>query len=307
MKKEHPLRYMTVFLCVTLFYFLIAKASLTLASLYQSASPMWLPTGIAVAALLVLGIKYWPSIFVGAFAVNFFLTPSPLVLAGIALGNSCEAIVGAFLIARFARGVGAFDSLNSMWHFFAIAFTVPLISALFGPLSLFYGGFLASTSLYGVIFTWWIGNVIGLLLVAPLVIVFYENKIWAFGKNRIPELFLALLSFMLVSFIVFFGWPLQLPAVFMLPFWIIPSLLWIAFRFCLRVLTSALLIFALIATAGTTLGFGLFNTLYTSFNTSLITLQLFTISLIVTVLPVGVAVLSYKRMLLLPLKRRSLS
>src|SRR4029077_16440523 len=55
---------------VTVSYFIAGKLGLTLASLNASASPVWPPAGIALAALLLLGYRVWPAILVGAFLVN---------------------------------------------------------------------------------------------------------------------------------------------------------------------------------------------------------------------------------------------
>src|SRR5437868_10347775 len=87
---------------VALLYFVTASFSLKLAFVNASASPVWPPTGIALAALIVLGYRVWPAIFIGAFLANLFTTGGVATSLCIATGNSLEAICGAWLINRFA-------------------------------------------------------------------------------------------------------------------------------------------------------------------------------------------------------------
>src|SRR5947209_20270883 len=89
---------------LTVVYFIAGKLSLMLAFLYASASPVWPPAGIALAALLLLGYRVWPAIFVGAFLVNLTTAGNIFTSLGIATGNTLEAALGAWLILRFAGG-----------------------------------------------------------------------------------------------------------------------------------------------------------------------------------------------------------
>ena len=87
---------------LALVYFFAGKAGLRLAFLQPSASPVWPPAGIAVAALLVLGTGAWPAIFLGGFFVNLTTAGNLGTSLCIASGNSLEAIYGAWLVNRFA-------------------------------------------------------------------------------------------------------------------------------------------------------------------------------------------------------------
>src|ERR1700719_5051280 len=91
----------TVILAVV--YFVAGKLSLKLAVVHASASAVWPPAGIALAALLLLGYRAWPAIFVGAFLVNFTTAGNVATSFGIALGNTLEAIFATWLVKRFAN------------------------------------------------------------------------------------------------------------------------------------------------------------------------------------------------------------
>ena len=83
-------------------YFAAGKLGLSLAFVNSSASLVWPATGIALAALLVLGYRAWPAILLGAFLVNVTNTGHVASALAIGLGNTVEALAGAFLVDRFA-------------------------------------------------------------------------------------------------------------------------------------------------------------------------------------------------------------
>src|SRR5712675_475943 len=91
-------------------YVIAGKIGLNLASLHASASPVWPPAGIGLAAILLLGYRAWPAIFVGAFLVNLTTAGDIATSVAIATGNTVEAIAGAWLVNRFAGGKNVFDS-----------------------------------------------------------------------------------------------------------------------------------------------------------------------------------------------------
>src|SRR5437899_11185603 len=94
---------------LTLIYFIAGKLGLKLAFLHASASPVWPSAGIALAALLLLGYRVWPAIFVGAFLVNATTAGNIATSLGIAAGNTLEAVCGAWLVNRFAGGTRVLD------------------------------------------------------------------------------------------------------------------------------------------------------------------------------------------------------
>src|SRR5262245_34347736 len=75
-------------------YFIAGKLGLMLASLHSSASPVWPPAGIALAALLLLGYRAWPAIFIGALLVNVTTAGNVATSVAIATGNTLEGFLG---------------------------------------------------------------------------------------------------------------------------------------------------------------------------------------------------------------------
>src|SRR6266853_6448662 len=83
---------------LTAAYFVVAKLGLRYATIGPSISPVWPPTGLAIAALVLLGPRYWPAILLGAFLANATTSIPILAAAGIACGNATEATVAAYLL-----------------------------------------------------------------------------------------------------------------------------------------------------------------------------------------------------------------
>ena len=105
-------------ICVlTLIYFFAGKFGLTLAFVHASASPVWPPAGIALAALLLLGYRTWPAIFLGAFLVNLTTAGNAATSLCIGTGNTLEALGAAWLVNRFAGGTRAFDCSQNVFKF----------------------------------------------------------------------------------------------------------------------------------------------------------------------------------------------
>src|SRR5205085_4284532 len=130
-------------------YFVLGKLGLSLAVVNPSASAVWPPTGLALAACLVLGYRVWPGIFLGALLVNLTTNGSLPVSVAVAAGNTLEALAGAWLVNRFARGRPYFDTAADTLVFAgAAALGATLIAATVGAASLVLGG-LAPLSDFG--------------------------------------------------------------------------------------------------------------------------------------------------------------
>src|SRR6266567_7821211 len=117
-------------------YFIAGKLGLMLASLHASASPVWPPAGIALAGLLLLGYRAWPGIFIGAFLVNVMTAGNVATSFAIATGNTLEALVGTWLVNRFAGGTNVFDRPQGVFKFAFAAGISTSISPVFGVTNL---------------------------------------------------------------------------------------------------------------------------------------------------------------------------
>src|ERR671912_3058913 len=98
------LQRMLILCGLAVIYIIAGKLGLQLAVFHPSATPVWPPTAISLAACLLLGPWVWPAIFLGAFVVNVTTAGSMTTSLGIATGNTLEGLLGAFLINRYANG-----------------------------------------------------------------------------------------------------------------------------------------------------------------------------------------------------------
>src|SRR5215813_11131269 len=155
---------------VLVVYFAAARLGLSLASINANVSPIWPPTGLAIAAVVLLGYRIWPAILVGAFLANFFTPVSIPVAVAIALGNTLEAVTAARFLQWFDFH-RAIDRAKDVFLFVLASFLCTIISATLGTLSVYVGGFAAKEFLESLWWTWWLGDSIGALIVAPLLLV----------------------------------------------------------------------------------------------------------------------------------------
>src|SRR5438034_9226941 len=103
MIQSRLLRRVGLLLALGAAYFAAGKLGLRLAFVNASATAVWPPTGIGLAAALVLGYGIWPAILLGAFLVNVTTSGAVATSIAIAVGNTLESIVGAYLVNRFAH------------------------------------------------------------------------------------------------------------------------------------------------------------------------------------------------------------
>lgn len=255
-------------------YIVAAKLSLRLASIHPSATPIWPPTGIAIAALLVLGSRFWPAVFLGAFLVNVTTQGSAATSLGVAVGNTLEALLATHLITRFANGRKAFERTWDILRFgLYAALLSPAVAATFGVTSLSLGGY-ADWNQYWIIWrTWWLGDGAGALVFTPLLLLWSEHPKPKWSEKQWLEATI-LLGLLLLTAGILFG-PIFHAQMRNDPwtFLCTPFFVWAAFRFGQRESSAVILIFCVIASIGTKLGYGPFAR--SSPNNSLLLLQCF--------------------------------
>jgi PAS domain S-box-containing protein len=275
-------------------YVITGKVGLDFAFLHASATPVWPPAGIALAAMLLWGSGLWPVVFAGAFLINVSTAGSVATSVGIAAGNTLEALVGALLVRRYAGGANALDRPRDIFLFVVLAgFTSTIISATVGVTSLALAGF-ALWEAYGSIWlTWWLGDLVGDLIVAPLILLWACQPGLGSLRGRWPEALLLAATVAAAGLCVFGG---ILPGAATnrpIAFLCIPVLLWTALRFGQREAVTVIAFLAGIAAVGTVRGVGPFAV--SSANESLLLVQAFMGTMAVTMLPVGAGVLARQR------------
>lgn len=165
-------------------YFAVARLSLGLSFEASNASPVWPPSGIALAALLLGGPSLAIGVFGGAFAANVvtFLdngiaswSLASLASGLIAAGNAAEALAAACLIRRFSRGE-PLGSPQAVYVFVIAAIAAATLSASCGAATLVGLKIVPTGALASVWLTWWLGDITGLLIVTPLLLQWPRSR-----------------------------------------------------------------------------------------------------------------------------------
>jgi PAS domain S-box-containing protein len=267
-------QYAFVAVAVAIIYFAAAEFGLSLASVHTSVSPVWPPTGIAIAALLVFGRKFWPAILLGAFGANLLTHVSVPTAAGIAVGNTLEALTAWYLLRRIQPPQKIFTSIVGVSQFVLFAVVLsPAVSATIGTLSLCLGGAAGWANFTGLWVTWWLGDGFGALVVAPFLISWTSRAEFTDRSRVLVEGSLLLALLFVVSMSIFSGWTLGRKQNYPIEHLCLPFLVWAALRFDQRLLCSAILLMSGVAVLGTSRGYGPF--IQAAANESLLLLLLF--------------------------------
>ena len=274
-------------------YFIAGKLGLMLASLHASASPVWPPAGIALAAMILFGYRTWPVIFAGAFLVNVTTAGNVATSFAIATGNTLEALAGAWLVNRFAGGKNLCDRPQSVFKFALVVAISTIISPAFGVSSLTVAGF-AEWRDYGAIWlTWWLGDATGDLVFAPLVLLWSVGSKRHWNKKEAAEVGTLLLLLVLLSSIVFGGWIEISDRNYPIAFICGPIVIWMAFRFTQRETGTGIFILSALAVWGTLRGFGPF--VRGTENQSLVALQSWIAVLTITAMALSAGMAERRR------------
>lgn len=198
-----------------LFYLLAGRFSLLLSSQDGYSTPVWPPAGISLALTLIFGKRTWIGIFLGAFFTNtdlhFFQRPNlNYILQNyqniiIALGNSGQAVLGAYLLRRTGNFPNTLSQLKEIFYFFFYGGAVScLLASGVGILSLYIKGFLNIDNLLFSWSIWWSGDLTGIVIFTPILLFLY----YGFNKQvKVLRSFIvssSLFFVFMIAVIVFF-------------------------------------------------------------------------------------------------------
>jgi PAS domain S-box-containing protein len=274
-------------------YFVAGKLGLSLAFVHASATAVWPPTGIALAALLLYGSYLWPAIFLGAFLVNVTTAGSVASSLGIATGNTLEALLGVWLIRRWAGGRDVFAHPRTFFTFAVLAGAgATAVSATVGVASLALAG-QTSWSRFGEIWlTWWLGDMAGAVVLTPALLLWAVDRTRP-TRTRALELALVLALLVLVCGLVFESLAAARISAYPLEFLCILPLVYAAFRFGQREAATCGALLAALAILGTLDGHGPFAR--EPQNESLLLLQTFLMTLTIVTIPLAAIVREHER------------
>jgi signal transduction histidine kinase/integral membrane sensor domain MASE1 len=260
---------------LALIYLAAAKASLLLAIPPGYATAVWPPSGIALAALLLYGVRLWPGVWLGAALANVGVDQSVPLAGAIATGNTLEALCAWWLIGRLIGLPVRFAHPESVFRFAAAIVASSVVAAAIGVAALYASGTITSGAVLANGYTWWQGDTTGMMVLAPFLLAWLRRDGSPAGYPHTGELviFTGLLSVTLIAVFAFAG-DTSPDIARALTFLLIPFMAWAGSRFEERTVTAAILGVAAVAIVSTIHGHGPFP--LASQNESLLLLQAFT-------------------------------
>jgi signal transduction histidine kinase len=161
----------TLNLALALVYVVVARLGLRMDAVSGFATLVWPATGVSLVALLLFGYRVWPGIAIGALVTNLGIGAPPAVACGIALGNTLEALAGAWAMKGLTGGYPSFSRVRDVLVLIGLAAVASTgISATVGVASLRIGGVVSGANALETWRAWWIGDAMGDLVVVPLLL-----------------------------------------------------------------------------------------------------------------------------------------
>lgn len=272
-KPKYNIRYFIVILCLGAIYHLAARLGLLMANVQANTSPVWPPTGIAIAALLIFGIRYWPGVALGVL-FGYFFNNNPLkVTIGFTIGNTLESVVIVYVLCRYTNVNIALTRIKDVISLTLISALGTTISASVGVITLLIFGSEIQSVIWTVWYTWWIGDFMGALVLTPLIIVWFANFSLKWKRKQAIEASLVIILLLVFTTYVFTNNTSGTITHEAMVYVIFPFLIYVALRFTQLGAVSAVALVSGVAIFGAVKGTG--PLVRNSMNDSLILLQTF--------------------------------
>jgi signal transduction histidine kinase len=292
-KIKRILVYLLKILILAVVIHLAARLGLSMAYVQANTSPVWPPAGIALAALLLFGPEMWPGITLGVL-LGSLLTKAPLNLAtGLALGNTLEAVAAYYCLVKIVGLHRELDRIRDVVGLALVSLACTTIGASVGTVTLMLTGNGLWQNFWAIWITWWIGDLLGALVVAPLLLT------WVSFPRARPDRYNYIEWGILLLLVAAFTWFVfsSLPPIGIfhqaMIYVIFPFVIWAALRFGQRGATIAIAIVSGIAIWGTSQGIGPFS--LESKNDSLVILQTFMAVVTLTALILAAATIERRK------------
>ena len=229
-------------------YFGAGELGLAVPFTSANVSPVWPAAGVAVAAVLIWGIQIAPAIAFAAFLVNF-LSPIPTSASvAIGLGNASHAVLAGYLLTRFSGFEISLPRLRDVFRFVMLAVVLTTTIAPSVGVTALTLAHAKAWSGYGSAWRiWWLGDAMGVLIVAPLLLT-GQDLLRVCRGWRVLEVCLLSIAILVTSAAIFGPWAAVRDDV--LAFVVFPFVIWAAIRFRVAGAAVASLLVASVAVCG---------------------------------------------------------
>ncbi len=214
-------------------YLAAAKVGLVFGTVSSSAMIFWPPGGVALAALLLGGVRFLLPVFVAAYLTAEMVGAPAIFALGFSLGSVLEAFAGFFLLQHFGNVDLSLNRLRDMALLILLGGLVPsVVTSILVPVALLESSMITSDMLPDVMWQWWRADVLGIAFFTPIVLVFAIRKSKFFKARRAWEMAALWAAAFVVGQSVFLGWRLPgVPPDQQLGLtWVFPLLIWAGLR-----------------------------------------------------------------------------
>jgi signal transduction histidine kinase len=213
-------------------YYVVGRLGLELAYLDGAVAAMWPPAGLGIAVLFLYGVRLWPGIVIGDLLLADFSTPLGTVL-GQTVGNTLALVAAALLLRRLVGGRGSLERTLDVLALVLCAVVGALVSAAFGPTALRLGDVISAEELGRVFRTWSLGDVSGVLVVAPAVLTWASTGLRGIRRRDVVEGVVGLVVLVVLA---------EVAPQRDVPYIVFPVLLWAALRLGPRGAATAIVV-----------------------------------------------------------------
>ena len=229
---------------LTAFYFVGGLLGKEASFLSGSMALVWPPAGIALAAILLFGYRFWVGVALGAVMFSFMHgMPLGFFTLGTAVGNTVGAVVCAYLLKRIISFDASMERTRDVTGYIGLACILgTTVNAAFNVVGLIYSGAASWDDMFPAILEWWVPNALAGLVVAPFILAWATRSIIRWDYRLIGEAVLCgigLLGGTLISFHTWLAYGIQNYPLAYLP---VPFLVWSALRFGQRGATTGTLL-----------------------------------------------------------------
>jgi two-component sensor histidine kinase/integral membrane sensor domain MASE1 len=181
---------------LTVCYFALAQLGYTLVPSSGHATAIWPPAGLSLAAILLVGPRVWPGVFIGGFVAAYLHSGIPIGAACLAAASTLAALFGALLLHRL-RFDAAFERNRDVVYLMVVSVVSTLIIPCVGPVSLALYGHIPWSSLASTWWQWWAADCLGILMVTPLLLTWVRRPRQPMTRSRLMS-FLGFLAVVLM-------------------------------------------------------------------------------------------------------------
>lgn len=235
---------------LTGFYFVGGIVGRNASFLSETTVLIWPPTGIAIAAILLFGYKFWPGVCIGAslFAIALSNVPTVFFTMSTAIGNTVGALTCAYLLKHFVGFRNSMDRVRDVAGLVGLACGLgTTVNATFNAVGLSFAGVIGWDDLFSHVIFWWIPNAMAVLIVAPLILSWGSPTSIKLSTRGKVEALICTLGLIISTKISFFSWYVYGLASYPWAYLPYPFLVWASLRFGQRGATTGTFIITILS------------------------------------------------------------